>query len=47
MFYQVKGNQAITVSDLISGSVSDMNQDKFENHKKVLLNIFCLQEYGW
>ena len=39
--------RAIRVSDLISGSVSDMNHDKFENHKKVLLHISFLREYGW
>ena len=30
---QVEGNRAITVSDLIAASVSDVNNNKFENHK--------------
>ena len=30
---QVEGIRAIIVSDLISGSVSDVNNKKFENHK--------------
>ena len=30
---QVEGITAIIVSDFISGSVSDVNHNKFENHK--------------
>ena len=31
---QAEGIRAIILSDLISGSVSDVNNNKFENHKK-------------
>ena len=37
---QAEGIRAITVSDLISGSVSNVNNNKFENHKKVLFKHF-------
>ena len=37
---QVEGIRAIIVSDLISGSVSDMNNNKFEIHKNSTFKHF-------
>ena len=35
-------------SDLISGSVSDVNNNKFENHKNSTFKYFLLpRKYGW
>ena len=40
IFYQVEGIRAIIVSDLISGSVSDVNNNKFENHENSTFKHF-------
>ena len=37
---QAEGIRAIIVSDLISGSVSDVNNNKFENHKNSTFKLF-------
>ena len=37
---QVEGIKAIIVNDLISGSVSDVNHNKFENHKNSTFKHF-------
>ena len=37
---QVEGIRAIIVSDIISGSVSDVNINKFENHEFSPFNLF-------
>ena len=37
---QVEGIRAITVSDLISGSLLDVNHNKFENHKNSTFKHF-------
>ena len=37
---QVEGIRAIIVSDLISGSVLDVNNIKFENHKNITFKQF-------
>ena len=47
ILFQFVGIGAIIVSDLISGSVSAVNNNRFSKITKiVLLNIFFLQEYG-
>ena len=37
---QVEGIRAIIVSDLISGSVSNANNNKFKNHKNSTFSFF-------
>ena len=37
---QAEDIRAIIVSDLISGSVSDVNNKKFENHKNSTFKLF-------
>ena len=39
---QVEGIREIILSDLISGSVSDLNKNKFENHKNSTFKHFFL-----